>query len=246
MPTNEEIEEFSESSKWLEAFLTNFALSFYRTEFSDEPYIDSTGQCLFLSVTDQFLIQDAVTALENTILFTLGDRVTSCGDISGMNSHDVASNVLNATGRDQHFWAFSLFGTLPGWPMWDDVSREQKASLAEREQSLFSLRNPEWLRLAFSVRTERELLLRELQPERDQTRKQYSMRKLREELQCDAGTINKYLKELELPTASRGKKNWNCAHENAVKLFEHVRDNGGSILLRDAATKALSGIVKAK
>jgi hypothetical protein len=164
MHSKDDIDEFTAVSEWLEYFLSNFGMTLYYVGDPKRPLQDATGKLLFRAVTEQYGIASVVSSFEETILLTLGDRVASCGTVSGLNSHDVASVVLMNIGEEYSPWLRDTLGNPDVPPQWDDVSPAVQHAIAEKERSLNQLRGEGWLKLAAALRTERVLLLRTITP----------------------------------------------------------------------------------
>lgn len=164
MHSKDDIDEFTAVSEWLEYFLHNFGMTLYYVGDPKRPLQDATGKLLFRAVTEQYGIASVVSSFEETILLTLGDRVASCGTVSGLNSHDVASVVLMNIGEENSPWLRDTLGNPDVPPQWDDVSPAVQHAIAEKERSLNQLRGEGWLKLGAALRTERVLLLRAITP----------------------------------------------------------------------------------
>lgn len=164
MHSKDDIDEFTAVSEWLEYFLHNFGMTLYSVGDPKRPLQDATGKLLFRAVTEQYGIVSVVSSFEETILLNLGDRVASCGTVSGLNSHDVASVVLMNIGEEYSSWLRDTLGNPDPPPQWDDVSPALQHAIAEKERSLNQLRGEGWLKLGAALRTERVLLLRAITP----------------------------------------------------------------------------------
>ena len=232
MHSKDDIDEFTAVSEWLEYFLHNFGMTLYYVGDPKRPLQDATGKLLFRAVTEQYRIASVVSSFEETILLTLGDRVASCGTVSGLNSHDVASVVLMNIGEEYSPWLRDTLENPDVPPQWDDVSSAVQHAIAEKERSLNQLRGEGWHKLAAALRTERVLLLRTITQVSEDS-KQSSM--LPFGLQrCDVPQTLK--REGHKPVLIQNDDYWNlmealmAAHPNAVSesklkhLFSYPND----------------------